>query len=137
MLVEGETNLFIKKYEEAIKDFNQVIETNSTNDWVYYQRALIHLVNNNASEANIDLGLAIELSSTKYQKDPKDWRNMFNLALYYLTIANYKVSKQFYNDALKEDVPTDLKNDATDDLDKFISLFPKNKHAKAMRKLFE
>ena len=94
-------------------------------------------MNKNQNEAKKDLELAIEFSDQKYQKSPNDWRNTFNLALYYSAIASYKMSKQLYVDALREDVPTDLKNGAIEDLDNFIRLFPKNKHAQAMRKLFE
>ncbi len=133
----GQTYQSMNKYEEAIKDFSKAIEINSTNDWWHYQRSLVHLVKNNRSDADKDLELAIELSDQMHQKSQIDWRNTFNLALYHLANTNYKVSKQLYVDALKEDVPTDLKNGAIDDLDKFISLFPKNKHAKVLRRLFD
>jgi tetratricopeptide (TPR) repeat protein len=133
----GHTYQLMGKYEEAIKDFSKIIEIDSSDDWSYYQRSLCRFMNNTKNEAKKDLKLAIELSDQKYQKSPNDWRNTFNLALYYMAIANYKMSKQLYVDALKEDIPTDIKSGAIDDLDNFIRLCPRNKHAKAMRRLFE
>lgn len=134
----GETYILMEMYEEAIRDFSYAIEINSNDkDWWYYQRSLCHYMNKNEVQSKKDLELAIEFSDHKYKKSPGDWRNTINLAFYYLAITDYKVSKQLYTDALKEDVPIDIKLGAIDDLDNFIRLFPKNKHAKAMRKLFE
>ncbi|MEH1915270.1 hypothetical protein [Nostoc sp.] len=49
-----------------------------------YDRALAYLALNEQVKAQTDLALAIKLAKQNYEKDTKDWRNAFNLAIYYL-----------------------------------------------------
>jgi len=129
----GETYLLIGRYEAALTDFNRIVELDAENDWNLYDRAIAHQTLGHIEQARIDLAQAILLARVKYEKDPEDWRNTFNLALYYLTAAADDQAKHFYRDALRRGAPAPLIRMALQDLADFLTVFPNHKLARAVQ----
>ncbi|MEH2437322.1 MAG: hypothetical protein V7K25_24325 [Nostoc sp.] len=60
----------LKLYNEALADFNRVINLDSDSNWKLYNRALTYLALNQPDKARADLALAIKLAKEHYKKDP-------------------------------------------------------------------
>ncbi|HEY9621472.1 MAG TPA: tetratricopeptide repeat protein, partial [Crinalium sp.] len=58
----GETYLLMKRYEEALQDFNQAIKLNPKLDWAIASRGLIYLLMKRYEEALQDFNQAIKLN---------------------------------------------------------------------------
>ncbi|BAY79681.1 TPR domain protein (plasmid) [Nostoc linckia NIES-25] len=132
----GEAYLMLKLYNEAFADFNYVIDLNCDN-WYLYNRALAYLALNQPDKARTDLVLAIKLAKEDYEKDPKDWRNAFNLALYYLAAQYNQPAEQLYRYILSQGASLKRIHAAIQDLNDFLTVFPNHLQATSMRELLQ
>ncbi|MEH2302724.1 MAG: tetratricopeptide repeat protein [Nostoc sp.] len=133
----GQTFLQLKRYNEALADFNCAIGLKSHDDWYLYDRALSYLALNQANKALIDLALAIKLAKQHYEKDTKDWRNTFNLALYYLAAQYTQPAEQLYRYTLSQGASLERIHVAIQDLNYFLTVFPNHVQATSMRQLLQ
>ncbi|MBW4459592.1 MAG: tetratricopeptide repeat protein [Nodosilinea sp. WJT8-NPBG4] len=139
----GELYLWLQRYENAIAAFNQTLENDLSDDWTHYLRALglaktggVQDVGQSlpaelpsASEPALqDLTQAIQLAQTDYEKDPNDWHNHFNLALYHLVAGHYVDAHTLYEAGLNAS-PTWAIGMAHQDLRDYLRLFPDDKTA--------
>ncbi|NEU76252.1 tetratricopeptide repeat protein [Hassallia byssoidea VB512170] len=130
----GETYLILKRYNEALENFNCAINLKPDYDWYLYCRALAYQALNQVDKARVDLNKATKLAQQNYQKDAKDWRNTFNLALYYLIGGNIELSQRLYQYAVSSHAPLERIREAIRDLEDFSSIFPEYIEAQSMRK---
>jgi tetratricopeptide (TPR) repeat protein len=137
----GELYLWLHRYDKAIEVFNQKLNKNPDNDWTHYLRALAlaktsgvdavldahHPAAANLPErvepAIADLTQAIQLAQTAREKDPDDWQNTFNLALYYLAAGHSPEAQALYESGLSL-APAWLISMAYRDLRDYLQLFP-------------
>ncbi|AUB36818.1 Tetratricopeptide [Nostoc flagelliforme CCNUN1] len=133
----GQTFLQLKRYNEALADFNRAIGLKSHDDWYLYDRALTYLALNQANKAQTDLALAIKLAKQHYEKDTKDWRNTFNLALYYLAAHYTQPAEQLYQYTLSQGASLERIRIAIQDLNDFLTVFPDHVQATSMRQLLQ
>jgi tetratricopeptide (TPR) repeat protein len=133
ILNRGRVYRLIQQYQQAILDFNRAIELDAEDDWYLYERALSYQALNQIPEAQNDLKQAIRLAQQEYSKKPEDWRVIFNLALYYLTIGNIEQARFFYRDAIDRGAPSDRIQVAIEDLEDFLTVFPDHAMAKSAR----
>ena len=77
---------------------------------------------NSIAEAQTDLQTAIDLAQAKQAKDPIDWQNNFNLALYYLAPGRFEEGGGLYSRASEASI--DSIEMAIRDLDDYLMLFP-------------
>jgi tetratricopeptide (TPR) repeat protein len=133
----GETYLMLKRYNEALENFNCAINLEPNNDRYLYHRALAYQGLNEGDKAWLDLDNAIKVAEQNCQKDAKDWRNTFNLALYYLIGGNVELSQPLYQYALSSHAPLERIREAIRDLEDFSSIFPEYIEAQSMRKLLQ
>ena len=131
----GNALRYLGRYEDALKNLDRAIELNPNNDWYFYIRALIYKALKKPDEAQAELTHAIELVKAQYQENPQDWRNTFNLALYYLASDDTSNANQLYDLALSEKVPPERISEAIRDLDDFLTLLPNHVQAQTMRDL--
>ena len=129
-----------ERYEEALKDFDRLIELDpEDNDWARYLRALTLTKLDRPTEAQADLQSAIALSQAKQAKDPMvsdrpeviDWQNNFNLALYYLAAGRFEEGGGLYDRS--SEASRDSIEDAIRDLDDYLTLFPDRLQAREVR----
>ncbi|MGF2036511.1 MAG: tetratricopeptide repeat protein, partial [Nostoc sp. CmiVER01] len=132
----GETYLMLKLYNEALIDFNRAIDLDSDN-WKLYDRALTYQALNQLDKARSDLALAIKLAKQDYEKDSKDWRNAFNLALYYLAAQYTQPAEQLYRYVLSQGASLERTHEAIQDLNDFLTVFPNHVQATSMRQLLQ
>lgn len=109
----------------------------SDGDWYLYDRALAYQALNQPDKAQADFDLAIQLAQQGYEKDPQDWCNTINLALYYLAAGNLEQAKHFYRDALSRGVSLEYIKMAVRDLDNFLTIFPEHQQAKSVRQALQ
>jgi tetratricopeptide (TPR) repeat protein len=133
----GQTYLILKRYNEALADFNRAIDLKSEDDWYFYNRALVYRAINQTDKARSDLALAIKLAKQTWEKDPQDWRNTFNLALYYLTVEYTPTAEQLYRYALSQGASLEYIREAIQDLNDFLNVFPDNVQAQSMQQLLQ
>ena len=77
---------------------------------------------NSIAEAQTDLQTAIDLAQAKQAKDPIDWQNNFNLALYYLAAGRFEEGGGLYSRVSEASI--DSIEMAIRDLDDYLMLFP-------------
>ncbi|MBF2006916.1 MAG: tetratricopeptide repeat protein [Chlorogloeopsis fritschii C42_A2020_084] len=133
----GYTYLLLKRYQEALADLDRAIQLNAQDDWYMYLRALTYQTLNEASKARTDLASAIKLAKERYQNNPQDWRNTFNLALYYLAVQYYPTVENLYRYAISKGASLEQIREAIHDLDNFLTIFPEHLQAKFMRQLLQ
>jgi tetratricopeptide (TPR) repeat protein len=124
-----------KHYDEAIAAHQQAIELDPDNDWSFYLRALTYGKLNHPDLAHTDFQQAISLAQIEYEKDPTDWRNTFNLALYHLTAGNQQDSDRLYQSGLN--APSEWREEAIQDLTDFLNLFPDHQPVQQMQALLQ
>jgi len=130
----GETYRLMERYQEALADFNRALELDPDSDWKLYNRALVYKILDQSDKAQEDFTTAIKLASDKYEKNPQEWRNTFNLAVYLLASGDIEKAENLYREAAKAAPPTRI-NEAKLDLDDFLKAFPNSKAAELMRQL--
>ena len=86
---------------------------------------------NSIAEAQTDLQTAIDLAQAKQAKDPIDWQNNFNLALYYLAAGRFEEGGGLYDRA--SEGSKEMIEDAIRDLDDYLMLFPDRLQAREVR----
>jgi tetratricopeptide (TPR) repeat protein len=130
----GEIYLQLNQTEKAVEDFERAIELDP-DDWYFHLRAIAHFKLNQAELAETDFQKAISISTLKYEKDPIDYRNTFNLALYHLAAAHPEESDRLYTSNLT--APIEWLQMAIDDLDDFLHLFPDRSQAQQVKQLLQ
>jgi len=133
----GETYRLMSDYPSALADLNHTIKLEPQNEWAHYGRGLIFLIQNRSEQAQTDFSLAIQQASPLYEKNPEDWRNTFNLAIYHLAAGHVEEAESLYRKALTHSIPAGNLREAGNDLDDFLHLFPDHPQAKAMRDLLQ
>ncbi|MBL1202849.1 MAG: tetratricopeptide repeat protein [Nostoc sp. GBBB01] len=134
----GFTYQRMHRYHEAPQNLDRAIVLNSNyqDDWYLYGRALTYLALNQPDKGRTDLALAMKLAKEHYEKDPKNWRNSFNLALYYLVAQYHQPAEQLYRYTLSQSASLDIRV-AIQDLNDFLTVFPNNVQATSMRELLQ
>ncbi len=122
----GQTYRSMKRYEEALPDFNRAIELDPESGWYLYIRALVCQSLHQSDQAKTDITQAIQLAQQGYRKDPQDYRNTFNLAIYYLAAADHENAKRFYRDALDRGATASSIQGAIQDLEEFLDILPEH-----------
>jgi tetratricopeptide (TPR) repeat protein len=133
----GQTYLMLKLYNEALANFNRAINLDSDDNWALYNRALTYLALNQPDKARADLALAIKLAKQNYEKDPQNWSNAFNLALYYLAAQYNQPAEQLYRYVLSQGAFLERSHEAIQDLNSFLTVFPDHVQATSMRELLQ
>nr|MDZ8001618.1 tetratricopeptide repeat protein [Aulosira sp. DedVER01a] len=133
----GEIYLLLKDYKQALANFNRAIELEPNDTWYFYDRALAYQALQQEQKAKDDFNIAIQLAQEKYQKNSQDWRNTFNLALYYLTSGDIEQSESIYKYILSMRLPADIIREAIRDIDIFLTIFPNYESAISMRQLLQ
>ena len=132
----GEAYRLLGQHEAALEDLNRTIEQNPDNDWSFYQRALVYQTLGQPDNVEDDANAAIQRARQKYEKDPQDWQNTFNLALYYLAAGATSEAEQLYRETPGKALPHRIRI-AIDDLDDFLAVFQEHAHARSMRELLQ
>ncbi|MEH2442339.1 ATP-binding protein [Nostoc sp.] len=109
-----------KRYEDAI-----------------YNRALVYLAVNQPDKARTVLVPAIKLSTEHCKKNAKDWRNAFNLALYYLAAKYTQQADHFYRYILSNGASSESISEAIQDLNDFLTVLPDHKEATSILHLLQ
>ncbi len=133
----GSIYLILQGYNEALADFSHAINLKSNDDWYLYNRALAYQALNQPDKAWADLALAIKLAKQHYEKDAKDWRNTFNLALYYLAAQYTQPAERLYRHVLSQAASSESIRKAIQDLNDFLTVFPDHVQATSMRQLLQ
>ena len=133
----GETFLILKRYEEALEEFNHAIEIDSDDDWFLYDKTLAYLALNQTEKARASIVKAIEFAQKSYDKDPKNWRNTFNLALYHLASGEEELAERLYREALFSGASEERIQEAIRDVDHFLMVFAEHSKAKSMQELLK
>jgi hypothetical protein len=94
------------------------------------------LLRDHLETADSDIARAINLTQTKYDQDPTDWQNTFNLALYHLIANHVDIADGLYRQASLT-ASRDFIQPAQRDLQDFLSLFPDHEFAQQMVTLLE
>ena len=114
-----EIYLFLNQPEKVIAT---AIAESYEGSWHFYTRALAYLKLNQPESAATDFQQAITISTSNYEKDPIDYQNTFNLALYHLAAGHHEDSDRLYTSSLT--APIEWLEMAIADLDDFLRLFP-------------
>lgn len=140
----GETYRYMRRYKEALDDFNHAIELDTKNVWPIYNRALVYLALRQKDQGQADLNKAIQSAQQRYEKDTQNWlnlgsqwRNGFNVAIYYLAAGKTEQAERQYQKLLSKKPSTYILREAIRDLDDFLFLFPEHPQAKSMRELLQ
>ncbi|MDZ7950200.1 tetratricopeptide repeat protein [Nostoc sp. DedQUE09] len=133
----GNVYLMLKQYNKALTDFNHSIDLESHNDWYLYNRALAYQALNQVDKARTDLALAIKLAKQHYEKDPQNWRNTFNLALYYLAAQYTQPAEQLHRYALSKGASSESICEAIQTLNDFLTVFPDHVQGIFIRQLLQ
>jgi len=133
----GETYRLMGDYPSALTDLNHAIELEPQQDWAHYSRGLIFLIQNHSEQAQADFSLAIQQASPLYEKNPEDWQNTFNLAIYHLAAGHIEEAEGLYRKALTHPIPAGLLREVINDLDDFLHFFPDHPQAKVIRDLLQ
>ncbi len=127
----GQLFLTMERYEEALQDLNVAIDISQEYCFRFYHRALAHLKLNQPEPTENDFQQAIAIATSKYEKDPIDYQNTFNLALYHLAADHHQESDRIYTSNLT--APKEWLEMAIADLDDFLHLFPDHSQAQQVR----
>jgi tetratricopeptide (TPR) repeat protein len=130
----GETYRLMARYEDALADFHRAVRQ-SADDWFLYGRSLTYQALGRVDKAGADLTAATERALELYRKRPRDWRNAFNLAIYYLAAGEPREAERLYVETLSAGAPSHAIHAAIRDLEDYLSLFPGHSETIAMRDL--
>ncbi|MEH1812623.1 MAG: tetratricopeptide repeat protein [Nostoc sp.] len=137
LIKRGSTYFILQQYNKALADFSHAINLKSNDDCYLYDRALTYLALNQPDKARADLALAIKLAKEHYEKDAKNWRNAFNLALYYLAAHYTQPAEQLYRYAISQNASSESIREAIQNLNDFLTVFPDHVQATSMRQLLQ
>jgi tetratricopeptide (TPR) repeat protein len=133
----GRTYWLRGRYEEALAEFNRAIELDPDGDWYFYNRALAYQALGQGDESQADLTAAIQYARQGYEKNPQDWANTFDLALYHLVAGEAEEAGRLYREALAGGASSYRIREALYYLGHFLVLFPDHPRARAMRDLLQ
>jgi len=122
--------------EEAISSYNQALKFQPDDDWYLYCIALAQKILGRIDETQASLSAAIELASINYDKNPQDWRNTFNLALYLMVKGEIEKAQSLYHEAING-APVARIQEAVDDLNDLLVAFPNHPQALELRELLQ
>ena len=130
--MRGLIYLLSKQYEKGLNDLTAAIlvEEHSSS---YCCRALAYLRLGKVEDAKSDLTQAIRLAKKDYEKDPQQYRNTFNLGLYYLMARKPEQAKLYYKEAIESGAPLNTIHDVIDDLKRLLIIIPLHPYAKEMQ----
>ena len=138
MLETIQENLTSPDSEKLLRRLiNRIVELDAENDWSLYDRAITYQALGHVEKAKTDLAQAICLAQADYEKDPENWNNTFNLALYYLAAGEDEQAKSFYRDALRRAAPPSRIRAALQDLENFLTIFPDHRLARAAHQVLQ
>ncbi|MDJ0716143.1 MAG: hypothetical protein QNJ54_18265 [Prochloraceae cyanobacterium] len=98
---------------------------------------MAYLALNQTDKARASIVNAIELAQKSYEKDPKNWRNTFNLALYHLASGEEERAERLYREALFTGASSERIREAIRDLVHFLVVFPDRPKAQSMQELLK
>ncbi|MCL6511147.1 MAG: hypothetical protein K6U78_10695 [Anaerolineae bacterium] len=124
------------QYQPAVADFTRAIELDPA-DWRLYNRALLYQKMGQAGPAEADLAAAVRRAQEAYQKEPQEWNNTLNLALYHLAAGAADEAERLYREAIAGGAPVGALREALRRLDDLLALFPAHPQAQAMRDLLQ
>ena len=132
----GFIHLMLSDPISSLEDFDSYYGTDvevdlSIDHHTKYLRSLTLTKLDRPTEAQTDLQSAIDLAQAKQAKDPIDWQNNFNLALYYLAAGQIEESCELYDRA--SEASTEMVEMAIRDLDDYLMLFPDRLQAREVR----
>ncbi|QHG16789.1 hypothetical protein [Nostoc sp. ATCC 53789] len=129
----------MQRYHEAPQDLDRTIGLNRhyQDDWYFYERALTYLALNQPDKARADLALAMKLAKEHYEKDARNWRNSFNLALYYLAAQYNQPAEHLYRHTISQGASLERIRIAVQDLNDFLAVFPNHVQATSMQQLLQ
>ncbi|MEH1865472.1 MAG: tetratricopeptide repeat protein [Nostoc sp.] len=133
----GSIYFTLQQYNQALADFSHAIDLKSNDDWYLYQRALTYQALNQPDTERTDLALAIKLAKQHYEKNAKDSRNAFNLALYYLAAHYIQPAEQLYRYTLSQGASLERIRIAIQDLNDFLNIFPNHLQATSIQQLLQ
>ena len=113
------------------------IELNPAESWWHYNLALTYHLLAQHDDAQHDLTAAIQIAEQKYNQDPCNWLNTFNLTLFHLAAGTSERAEQLYHEALAAHAALHSVREAIRDLDDFLALFPDHTDAQRMRELLQ
>jgi tetratricopeptide (TPR) repeat protein len=134
-LCRSEIYRSMSRYEEAMENFDQALKIDCEWDWAYYLRASAHLQLNKLESAETDFQKAISIANVAYGQRATNYRNTFNLALYYLAADHPEESDRLYTSNLT--APIEWLQMAIDDLNDFLQLFPDHPQAQQVKQLLQ
>jgi tetratricopeptide (TPR) repeat protein len=126
----GQTYRQLGRYEAALADFDRAIALDEESDWYYYGRSLARLAQAQTETAKSDFKQAITLAAQAYQTNPKDWQNVFSLALYQLIAGQTAEAKRLYREGTE--APVYIIREALHALEDLLTVLPANEQAIAM-----
>jgi tetratricopeptide (TPR) repeat protein len=135
--IRGLTYGLVERYDEALADFDRAIELKPDDDWYLYSRSLTYRALDQADESQADLTAAIQYARRGYEKNPQDWANTFDLALYHLVAGEAEGAGRLYKEALAGGASSYRIREALYYLGHFLVLFPDHPQAQAMRDLLQ
>lgn len=133
----GLTYQLIGRLEDAITDLSHAIELDPNDDWIYYMRSRVYKLKNLEEQFSMDIRHAIQISRSKYERNPRNWGNLFKLGLYELTVGNYEEAEYFYEEGLTSYTPKYAIQSSIDDLEEFCKLFPSYSKAETLLELLK
>ena len=120
----GETFLFYRETNQAIKALDRAFQINCQYSRTYYALALLHLTLDELDLFKVKLTMAIQIVQTRYDQSPNDWRNVLELALYYLINDQAAAADSLYRQAATQRAPRNHIKTAIWNLRIFLTLFP-------------
>ncbi|MBE9106135.1 ATP-binding protein, partial [Nostoc cf. edaphicum LEGE 07299] len=102
-----------------------------------YNRALVYLTLDQPNKARTCLVPVIKLATEHYKKNPKDWRNAFNLALYCLAAQYTQQAGHLYRYVLLKGASSESISEAIQDLNDFLTILPDHLQATFIRQLLQ
>ncbi len=131
----AQVNRALNRPEDVQNDLHRAIALTPELDEELFRRAMAHKIKGNIEAARTDLDEAIAIAQSIYDLDPTNWKNTFNLALYYLAHGRRNLAERLYREGLNRAPKSEIQA-AERNLNDFHALFPDNKVAMAMLELF-
>lgn len=136
-VIELDPEHFMEDCSDALKELNRLIELNPKDDWNLYVRALIYKFLKQPDRAKVDLTRGIKLAKARYEENPQDCFNTFNLALYYLAGDDVSNANHLYDLALSRNYTPEGIRKAIHDLYDFLTFSPNHKQAQTVQDLLQ
>jgi tetratricopeptide (TPR) repeat protein len=133
----GYAYMAVGRYDEALADLNRSLELVPNNDWSLYSRALVQLLRGREQEAHADLAKGTELAREWYEREPRNWRNTFNLVLYYVAASEFGEAERLVNEGISSGASSYRIREAMEGLEDFLALFPGHSQALALKQMLK